>query len=67
LKTQLFFELILTEENKVEQLAGARSMWILAQVSYSSEMLDVIHMDKKWFNMTELTKPCSLVDDKEDL
>ncbi len=58
-------KLILSEENKVEQLEWCQNH-VDSHTGHYTEMLDVIHIDKKWFNMTELTKSCYLADDEED-
>jgi len=35
-------------------------------LTWVTKMLDVIHINKKWFNMSELTKSCYLADNKDD-
>ncbi len=56
---------ILTEENKVERLEWCENH-VDSHTGDYSEMLDVIHINEKWFNMTELTKSCYLAEDEED-
>jgi len=58
-------KLALMEENKLE-----RDGWCLDQIDPDtgrySEMLDMVHVDKKWFNLTKITKSCYLIVGKED-
>jgi len=54
----------LTEENKLLRIA-----WCCDHVDHTghySEMLDIIHVDEKWFNLMEATKSCYLTIEEED-
>jgi len=55
----------LMEENKLERVG-----WCLDQIdpdtSQYSEMLDMVHVDEKWFNLMEITKSCYLIAGEED-
>jgi hypothetical protein len=54
---------MLTEENKLQRIE-----WCVDHIDQHtgrySEMLDVIHVDEKWFNLTETTKQCYLAADE---
>jgi len=56
---------MLTEENKLLRIA-----WCCDHVDHNtgrySEMLDTVHVDEKWFNLTETTKSCYLTIEEED-
>jgi len=52
------------EENKLGQLSWCFDH-VNSATSLYSKMLEVIHIDEKSFDMTELTKPCYLADDEK--
>jgi len=47
----------LTEENKLLRIAWCYDH-IDCNTGHYCEMLDIVHVDEKWFNLTELTKAC---------
>ena len=53
----------LTDDNKLQRLA-----WCLDHIDPNTnlydDMLDVIHLDEKWFNLTEVNKSCYLTSDE---
>lgn len=55
----------LTEANKLLRVAWCHEHEDHVTGRYS-EMLDIIHVDEKWFNLTELNKQCYLADGEED-